>query len=134
MINLMKIQDNIINLNDLISVTNEIDDLNNNYLVLYTSQSRIRIYYTNNAEYNSYINELKWRLDRLNLKLLDFGDILFNSSKISNITVDKFDDIYSINIEFIEKSYVYDDGYYTISTSITKLEELDEFLTDLVKE
>ena len=134
MINLMKIQDNIINLNDLISVTNEIDDLNNNYLVLYTSQSRIRVYYTNNAEYNSYINELKWRLDRLNLKLLDFGDILFNSSKISNITVDKFDDIYSINIEFIEKSYVYDDGYYTISTSITKLEELDEFLTDLVKE
>lgn len=134
MINLMKIQDNIINLNDLISVTNEIDDLNNNYLVLYTSQSRIRIYYTNNAEYNSYINELKWRLSRLNLKLLDFGDILFNSSKISNITVDKFDDTYSINIEFIEKSYVYDDSYYTISTSITKLEELDEFLIDLIKE
>ena len=134
MINLMKIQDNIINLNDLISVTNEIDDLNNNYLVLYTSQSRIRIYYTNNAEYNSYINELKWRLSRLNLKLLDFGDILFNSSKISNITVDKFDDTYSINIEFIEKSYVYDDSYYTISTSIIKLEELDEFLIDLIKE
>ena len=134
MINLMKIQDNIINLNDLISVTNEIDDLNNNYLVLYTSQSRIRVYYTNNAEYNSYINELKWRLSRLNLKLLDFGDILFNSSKISNITVDKFDDTYSINIEFIEKSYVYDDSYYTISTSITKLEELDEFLIDLIKE
>ena len=134
MINLMKIQDNIINLNDLISVTNEIDDLNNNYLVLYTSQSRIRVYYTNNAEYNSYINELKWRLSRLNLKLLDFGDILFNSSKISNITVDKFDDTYSINIEFIEKSYVYDDSYYTISRSITKLEELDEFLIDLIKE
>lgn len=138
--NFIKIQDYLININDIIMFEKthedkeELNDRKDLYLVLYLNDNVLYIYCENDNEYNKYINILNLKFKEANIKLFDIFEIYFNSNYVSFITINnEFN--YAIQVNLINKvSMLNIDNAINIKADFKDTEEADEYLVELLED
>ena len=138
--NFIKIQDYLININDIIMFEKthedkeELNDRKDLYLVLYLNDNVLYIYCENDNEYDKYINILNLKFKEANIKLFDIFEIYFNSNYVSFITIDnEFN--YAIQVNLTNKASMLNiDNVINIKADFKDTEEADEYLVELLED
>ena len=135
---LVKIQDNIINLNDITMFEQTRDDreeLNDNkdiYLTIHLHKDKLHIFCKDEAEYNHYEDFLLKAFEKINVKIISIRGQYFNSNKISYITIEN-DVNYTLSIGLADRIFIDGMNDFILPTYVNNSEEADDILNNIME-
>ena len=136
--NLVKIQDNIINLNDITMFEQtrgdreELDDNKDIYLIIHLHKDKLHIFCKDEVEYNHYKDFLLKAFEKINVKVISIRGQYFNSNKISYITIEN-DVNYTLSIGLVDRIFIDGMNDFILPTYVNNSEEADDILNNIME-
>lgn len=136
--NLVKIQDNIINLNDITmfeQTRGDREELNDNkdiYLTIHLHKDKLHIFCEDEVEYNHCKDFLLKAFEKINVKIISVRGRYFNSNKISYITIEN-DVNYALSIGLIDRIFIDGMNDFILPTYVNNSEEADDILNNIME-
>ena len=135
---LVKVQDNIINLNDITmfeQTRGDREELNDNkdiYLTIHLHKDKLHIFCKDEVEYNHYKDFLLKAFEKINVKILSIRGQYFNSNKISYITIEN-DVNYTLSVGLADRIFIDGMNDFILPTYVNNSEEVDDILNSIME-
>ena len=135
---LVKVQDNIINLNDITmfeQTRGDREELNDNkdiYLTIHLHKDKLHIFCKDEVEYNYYEDFLLKAFEKINAKIISIRGRCFNSNKVSYITIEN-DVNYTLSIGLADRIFIDGMNELILPTYVNNSEEADDILNSIME-